>query len=54
MNKASCLSLVSSAIFVWNTIQIAKIAEALRQSGAVVADEDLAHVSPTDASPRDS
>jgi len=46
MNKASCLSLVSNTILAWNTIQIAKIVEALRQSGAVVADEDLAHVSP--------
>ncbi len=46
MNKASCLSLVSNAILVWNTIQITKIVEALRQAGTPVADEDLAHISP--------
>ena len=46
MNKASCLSLVSNAILVWNTLQIAKIVESLRQAGAPVADEDLARISP--------
>jgi hypothetical protein len=40
------LSLVSNAILVWNTLQIARIVEALRQSGTPVADEDLADVSP--------
>ena len=29
MNKASCLSLVSNAILVWNTLQIARIVETL-------------------------
>src|SRR5580704_5460380 len=46
MNKASCLSLVSNAILVWNTLQIARIVETLQQTGAPIADEDLAHVSP--------
>ena len=46
MNRASCLSLVSNAILVWNTLQMAKIVEALRQSGTPVADEDSAHVFP--------
>jgi TnpA family transposase len=46
MNKASCLSLVSNAILVWNTLQIARIVETLRQAGTPVADEDLAHISP--------
>jgi hypothetical protein len=31
---------------VWNTLQMARIVEALRQAGTPVADEDLAHVSP--------
>jgi hypothetical protein len=31
---------------VWNTLQMARIVEALRQGGTPVADEDLAHVSP--------
>ena len=30
MNKASCLNLVSNAILVWNTLQIARIVETLR------------------------
>ena len=46
MNKASCLSLVSNAILVWNTLQIARIVETLRQAGTHITDEDLAHVSP--------
>jgi TnpA family transposase len=45
MNKASCLSLISNAVLVWNTIQIQKIVEELRASGPV-SDEDLARVSP--------
>jgi hypothetical protein len=36
MNKASCLSLVSNAILVWNTLQIARIVETLRQAGTQV------------------
>jgi len=40
------LSLVSDAILVWNTLQMARIVETLRQAGTPVADEDLAHVSP--------
>jgi Tn3 transposase DDE domain len=46
MNKASCLSLVSNAILVWNTLQIARIVETLRQTDTPIADDDLAHVSP--------
>ena len=46
MNKASCLSLVSNAILVWNTLQISRIVDTLRQTGTPVAVEDLAHISP--------
>ena len=46
LNKASCLSLISNAVLVWNTIQIQKVVEELRASGQVVKDEDLARVSP--------
>jgi hypothetical protein len=46
MNKASCLSLVSNAILVWNMPQICRIVDTLRQTGTPVAVEDLAHVSP--------
>jgi TnpA family transposase len=46
MNKASCLSLLSNAVLVWNTVHIDRIITQLRASGHAVADEDLAHVSP--------
>jgi len=46
MNKASCLSLLSNAVLVWNTVHIARIVDQLRASGHVVEDEDLARVSP--------
>jgi Tn3 transposase DDE domain len=42
----SGLCLVSNAILVWNTLQIARILETLRQTGTPVAVEDLARVSP--------
>ena len=45
MNKASCLSLISNAVLVWNTIQIQRIVEQLRAPGKPVKDEDLARVS---------
>lgn len=43
MNMASCLSLLSN---VWNTPRIYRIVEALRQSGTVIADDDLKKISP--------
>jgi TnpA family transposase len=46
MNKASCLSLLSNAVLVWNTVHIAGIVDQLRAAGHVVEDEDLARVSP--------
>jgi len=46
MNKASCLSLLSNAVLVWNTVHIARIVEQLRAAGHEVRDEDLARVSP--------
>ena len=46
MNKASCLSLLSNAVLVWNTVQIARIVDQLRAAGHEVKDEDLARVSP--------
>jgi TnpA family transposase len=44
MNKASCLSLISNAVLVWNTIQIQRIV-GNRAAGPPVKDEDLARVS---------
>jgi hypothetical protein len=46
MNKASCLSLISNAILVWNTIQMQRIVQDLRAAGHPVQGEDLARVSP--------
>ena len=46
MNKASCLSLLSNAVLIWNTVQMGRIADQLRASGHDVREEDLARVSP--------
>lgn len=46
MNKASCLSLLSNAVLVWNTTQMSQIVDRLRTAGEEVADSDLAHISP--------
>jgi len=46
MNKASCLSLLSNAVLIWNTVQIDRIVGQLRAAGHVVLDEDLAHITP--------
>jgi hypothetical protein len=46
MNKASCLSLLSNAVLVWNTLRITEIVNQLRAAGHTIADEDLARVSP--------
>lgn len=46
MNKASCLSLLSNAVLVWNTLRITEIVNKLRAAEQVIADQDLARVSP--------
>ncbi len=46
MNKASCLSLLSNAVLVWNTVRIGQIVERLRASGEEILDADLARISP--------
>jgi hypothetical protein len=46
MNKASCLSLLSNAVLVWNTLAITKIVTLLRGAGETIVDEDLARISP--------
>ena len=46
MNKASCLSLLSNAVLVWNTMAIMQIIAQLRASGETISDEDLTRVSP--------
>jgi hypothetical protein len=32
MNKASCLSLISNAVLIWNTVHISRIADQLSRS----------------------
>ena len=46
MNKTTCLSLLSNAVVVWNTVHMAKIVEQLRKAQEVVSDEDLRHIAP--------
>ena len=46
MNKVSCLSLLSNAALIWNTIEIGKIIEQLRLSGEEIKDEHIAGISP--------
>lgn len=46
MSRASCLSLLSNAVIVWNTVMMARIVEELRAGGHEVLDEDLARVWP--------
>jgi TnpA family transposase len=46
MNKATCLSLLSNAALVWNTVQMAQIVEQLRTSGETMPREELARISP--------
>lgn len=42
MNKTSCLSLLSNAAVIWNTIHMQKIVDQLRAAGETVKEEDLA------------
>ena len=46
MNKASCLSLLSNAVVLWNTLQMERVVHELRADNIAVADEHLSHVWP--------
>lgn len=46
MNMASCLSLLSNAVLLWNTPRIFSIVEDLRKTGISVEDADLKRISP--------
>jgi hypothetical protein len=46
MNKANCLSLLSNAIMVWNTIRMGEIFDAAEKEGKTFSPEALAHVQP--------
>ena len=45
-NKATCLSLLSNAVVVWNTVQMTRIIDQLRAGGERITDEELARLSP--------
>ena len=45
MNIASCLSLLSNAVLLWNTPKIYSLVEELKRSGIPVDDEDLKRIS---------
>jgi hypothetical protein len=46
MTKATCLSLLSNTVVVWNTVQMTRIIDQLRANGETMAAEDLARGSP--------
>ena len=45
LNKASCLSLVSNAALMWNTIHIDKIIKMLESQGENIIKDTLSHIS---------
>jgi TnpA family transposase len=46
MNKATCLSLRSNAVLVWNTMHMMRIIEQLCASGETITPEELSRISP--------
>jgi TnpA family transposase len=46
MNKATCLSLLSNAVLVWNTVHMTRLIAQLRATGETIVDEDVARISP--------
>jgi TnpA family transposase len=46
MNKATCLSLLSNAVLVWNTYHMQQTVQTLRAQGYPVDNDDLARISP--------
>ena len=46
MNKASCMSLLSNAVLVWNTWQMGKILDEAQSEGHSYLPDELAHVHP--------
>ena len=45
-NKATCLSLLSNAVMVWNTMHMTRIIAQLRASGEIITEEECARISP--------
>ena len=46
MHKAPCLSWLSNAVLVWNTVHMTRIIAQLRAAGATITDEEGARISP--------
>jgi hypothetical protein len=46
MNKATCLSLLSNAVLVWNTVHMTRSIEQLRAGGETITPEELRRLSP--------
>jgi hypothetical protein len=45
-NKATCLSLLSNAVLMWNTVHMTRLIAQLRATVETIADEDMARISP--------
>ncbi|MGH2412465.1 MAG: Tn3 family transposase, partial [Microcystaceae cyanobacterium] len=45
-NQSHCLTLVTNAVVVWNTIYMAEVLDYLKQEGYPMSEEDIAHLSP--------
>jgi hypothetical protein len=46
MNRASCLSLLSNAVLVYNTLRMTQVLERAKGAGQEFTPEDIAHISP--------
>jgi TnpA family transposase len=46
MNRASCLSLLSNAVLVYNTLRIGRVLERVKSQGEEFSPEAIAHISP--------
>ena len=46
MNRASCLSLLSNAVLVYNTLRLGQVRERAKAQGPAFTPEAIAHVSP--------
>jgi len=44
-NKASCLSLLSNAVLLWNTLKMSEIISKLQASGMLIDERCLSHIS---------
>lgn len=45
-HQSSCLTLVTNAVIIWNTIYMTAVLDYLKQEGYPISEEDIAHLSP--------